>query len=212
MLHRRHVIAIEQACALIEQSEEPPTLDHLSEYVGLSRFYFHRIFKRYLGITPKEYATTRQLERFKTALSKGTPILQAIYDAGFSSTSRIYERTARELGMTPARFKSGAGGICIRYAVVSAPCGKLLVATTEDGVCLIEHGDTEPELVSSLGSRFPDADLLEEDLELRARIADILDALVDLRIDRDIAVEIQATALQRRVWKALQPSCGKPGL
>jgi AraC family transcriptional regulator, regulatory protein of adaptative response / methylated-DNA-[protein]-cysteine methyltransferase len=211
-LHQRHVIAIEQACALIEESEEPPTLDHLSEYVGLSRFYFHRIFKRYLGITPKEYATTRQLQRFKTALSKGTPILQAIYDAGFSSTSRVYERTTRELGMTPARFKAGADGICIKYAVVPAPCGELIVAATEDGVCLIEHGDTKLELVSDLISRFPDADILEEDLELAARIADILEALRDSRIDQDIPWEIQTIALQRRIWKALQLPYSKHGL
>ena len=210
-LHQRHVIAIEQACALIEESEEPPTLDHLSECVGLSRFYFHRIFKHYLGITPKEYAITRQLERFKTALSKGTPILQAMYDAGFSSTSRVYERTARELGMTPARFKSGAGGICIRYAVVPAPCGELIVATTEDGVCLIELGDTKLELVHGLGSRFPEADTLDEDLELEGRLADILKEIVYSRLDRGIPLEIQTTALQRRVWKALQSPHGKHG-
>lgn len=203
-LHERHVIAIEQACALIEESEEPPTLDHLSEYVGLSRYYFHRIFKRYVGITPKEYAITRQLERFKTALSNGTPILQAIYDAGFSSTSRVYERTARELGMTPARFQAGAGGLRIKYAVVPAPGGELLVATTREGVCLIAQGGTEEELVRGLGSRFADAALLEADRDLRAHLTAIVSELADAQSDEDIAREIQMTALQRRVWKALQ--------
>lgn len=211
-LHERHVSAIEQACALIEESEEPPTLDHLSEYVGLSRFYFHRIFKRYVGITPKEYAITRQLERFKAALSNGTPILQAIYDAGFSSTSRVYERTARELGMTPARFQSGAGGLCIKYAVVAAWCGKLLVATTGDGVCLIALGGTEEELVRGLVSRFADADILEEDEALKARIAAILRDLVGSESDEDIPRAIQMTALRRRVWKALQLPFAKHGL
>jgi AraC family transcriptional regulator, regulatory protein of adaptative response / methylated-DNA-[protein]-cysteine methyltransferase len=213
-LHRRHVTAIEQACALIEESEEPPTLDHMSEYVGLSRFYFHRIFKRYLGITPKEYATTRQLERFKTSLIAGAPILQAMYDAGFSSTSRVYERTARELGMTPARFKSGAGGIRITYAVTPLPFGQLMVAVTGDGVCTIEVGHDAAELVHCLAIRFPDAALLEADPELGLRIDRILRAIMDspdARIDEDVRVEIQKIALQRRVWKALQPRCLKPG-
>lgn len=195
---------IQRACQLLQETEAPLSLEHVARRVGLSRFYFHRLFKRYVGITPKEYSATCQFRRLEALLERGTPILDAIYDAGFSSTSRIYEKTGRELGMTPAKFKSGGSGLNICYAVVESPLGKLLVAMTERGTCMIEFGDSSSELMDKLMARFPGAKLVGSHPEFTMVLPRIIDLVDSPQSSPHLSHSLRGTAFQRKVRKALQ--------
>ncbi|ATB42901.1 AraC family transcriptional regulator [Cystobacter fuscus] len=202
-IHQRYRVVVQQACELIEGAEEPPTLEHLAEHVGLSRFYLQRLFKKYVGITPKEYATACQIARLKQSLAQGAPILQAIYDAGFSSTSRVYEKTVRELGMTPAQFKNGAAGMRIRYVLTSSPLGTQLLAMTEQGICEIDFDASPHELVERLSQRFPNAFIFHGGAELTRKVEHILGIIAAPQFGLKLPPHILSIALQRRLWKAL---------
>lgn len=195
---------IRDACALIERVEEPPSLDRLAEHVGLSRFYFHRLFKRHVGITPKEYVATYQLKKFKESLLKGMPIIEAIYEAGFTSTSRIYEKATRELGMTPAQFKAGGSGVVIRYTTMISPFGQLLVAMTEKGTCSVDLGDSSARLLERLTASFANAVLVHAEAELTGLVARVTRIASFPHTDAELPTCILSTAFQRRIWKALQ--------
>lgn len=201
---QQHLSLIQRACLLLEKAEVPPSLERIASDVGLSRFYFHRLFKRYVGITPKEYSAMCQLRRLETLLQRGAPIIDAIYDAGFSSTSRIYEKTGRELGMTPAKFKSGASGLHISHAVVESPLGKLLVAMTEKGVCMLEFGGSSSELLEKLMTRFPGAKLVDSHPELMTALPGIIHLLGAPQSSTGLPLSLRGTAFQRKIRKALQ--------
>lgn len=203
-LHDRQVAAIRRACTLIEEAEEPPALKDLAAAVGLSRFHFHRLFKEIVGITPKEYAATHQVKRLQRELEAGAPVAQAIYEAGYGSSSRAYEQTHRTLGMTPSKFKAGAVGIRIHYVVTRSALGWLLVAATDRGICTIEFGESAEALAERLRCRFPAATLEEGGAELKAWVEAVTSFITSPARGLHLPLDIQGTAFQRRVWKALQ--------
>ncbi|WP_255441908.1 bifunctional transcriptional activator/DNA repair enzyme AdaA [Corallococcus sp. Z5C101001] len=205
-LLRQHQLLIQQACQLLEQTEGPVSLEFIARRVGLSRFYFHRLFKRYVGVTPKEYSASCQFKRLEALLERGTSIIDAIYDSGFSSTSRIYEKTDKELGMTPAKFKSGGSGLHIYHATVESPDSHLLVALTERGTCMIEFGDTPSELIERLMARFPGAKFAGPHPRLTAVLPRIIELIEGPRSDLQLLDSLQRTAIQRKVRKILQDS------
>ena len=150
---------VARACRLIAEAESPPTLHALAGEVGLSPYHFHRLFKSMVGVTPKQYASARRMQRFRDELHHDGTVTEAIYQAGFNSSSRAYENATDRLGMLPSTYKHGAPGLDIRFA--GAPCflGWLLVAATERGICAIEFDDTAEALVERLHGRFPKARL-----------------------------------------------------
>ena len=196
--------AVRRACRMIDEAETPPALAGLAEAVGMSPFHFHRVFKAALGVTPKDYAAARRIERLKQELGDGTPVSQAIYGAGFGSSSRLYETTHATLGMTPAAFQKGAKGKRIDWTVTRTTLGPLLIAATADGVCMIEFGADETTLEAELAARFPSADRSRADQTLADHVATIAAYIETPSRGLSLPLDVQGTAFQRRVWRALQ--------
>jgi AraC family transcriptional regulator, regulatory protein of adaptative response / methylated-DNA-[protein]-cysteine methyltransferase len=195
--------AVRRACDLIERSEKPPSLAEMAGAAGLSPSHFHRVFRRTLGVTPREYAAMQRAQRLQRDLAGGAPVAEAIYGAGFGSGSRVYEHADATLGMTPATYRRGGEGMLIRHAVVASELGPVIVAATERGVCMIEFGDTQDELVGRLGARFPKARLEPADEALRAWVEAVADYVRAPSRGIRLPVDMLGTAFQQRVWTAL---------
>src|SRR6266853_1172293 len=137
---------LEAACRAIESAEKLPALAELAKSAGMSVFYFHRLFKKITGVTPKIYGTARRSERVREKLVDGkSSVTEAIYDAGFNSNGRFYAKSNEVLGMSPTTFRSGGAGESIRFAVGECSLGSILVAATAKGICAIALGnDPEP--------------------------------------------------------------------
>jgi AraC family transcriptional regulator, regulatory protein of adaptative response / methylated-DNA-[protein]-cysteine methyltransferase len=196
--------AIKRACAEIETAEEAPKLADLAASVGLSPYHFHRVFKTITGVTPKAYAAETRARRAADKLRTAETITEAIYDAGFNSSSRFYESTDARLGMTPGAVRRGGAGARIRFAVGEASLGTVLVAATDKGVCAIMLGDDPQALVRELQDRFPRAELDGGDPAFERTVAEVV-GLVEAPAQRlDLPLDIRGTAFQQRVWAALR--------
>lgn len=195
---------IMRACKLIDASDGRPGLQAISTAAGLSPFHFHRLFRKVVGMTPREYGAATTEERFRRLLGAGAAITSAIYDAGFGSSSRVYETANQMLGMTPGAYRAGAPGIMIRYSISHCALGGLLVAATSRGVCAIELGDNREILQEQLRVRFPGANLVADDEGLK-RWVESVTRLIDAP-DRNLQLplDIRGTAFQRLVWKSLR--------
>src|SRR5436309_8390612 len=164
-----------------------------------------RAFKRILGITPRAYAEARRVARFKQELKRRKQVSPALYEAGYSSTSRVYERTHEQLGMTPATYAHGGAGVEIVFVTVPTALGRLLVAATERGVCRVMLGDTAATLEADLLAEFPAARVVQDRSgKLHGWVTSILAYLDGREPDLDLPLDIRATAFQRRVWQELQ--------
>ena len=195
--------AVKRACERIETAEEAPKLAELAASAGLSPYHFHRVFKALTGVTPKAYAAETRARRAADKLRTAETVTEAIYDAGFNSSSRFYENTAARLGMTPGAVRRGGAGAVIRFAVGEASLGAVLVAATDKGVCAITLGDDPEALVRDLQDRFPRAEFKGGDAEFERTIAEVV-GLVEAPAQRlDLPLDIRGTAFQQRVWAAL---------
>jgi len=164
-----------------------------------------RAFKRVLGITPRAYAEARRVDRFKHELKRRKQVSPALYEAGYGSTSRVYERTHAQLGMTPARYARGGAGVGIAYVTVPTSLGQLLVAASERGVCRVALGNGAGALEQDLLAEFPEARVVQDKSgKLHGWVTSILDYLDGKEPDLDLPLDIRATAFQRRVWQELQ--------
>ena len=194
-----------QVCRIIEENEgEPVTLSALSAQLGVSSFHLQRTFKSVMGITPKDYAETCRVNRFKQGVRKGDAITSAMYDAGFGSSSRLYESASAQFGMTPATYGKGGRGAVINYATVETPLGRLLVAATDKGVCSVMLGDSDATLAANLLQEFPAAQIRHEEKPLRSAVKAIVEHLKSKSPRIDLPLDIQATAFQRQVWEQLR--------
>jgi AraC family transcriptional regulator of adaptative response/methylated-DNA-[protein]-cysteine methyltransferase len=196
---------VRQICRFIEQHlDEPVTLERLGEEFGQSPFHLQRTFKKALGITPKAYADSCRMVLLKRNLQAGRTVTNALYDAGYSSSSRLYERTASQLGMTPDKYRRGAVAATIRYTCTESPLGPMLVAATEKGICAIQFGDSDDELVEGLKREFPFALRRRDDESMRSWTSTVLNQIAGHKPNRSLPLDIQATAFQKRVWTHLQ--------
>jgi len=194
-----------QVCRIIEENDgEPITLSVLSEQLGVSSFHLQRTFRSIMGITPRRYAETCRVNRFKQGVRRGEAITSAIYDAGYGSSSRLYERASSQLGMTPATYGKGGRGAVINYAIVETLLGRLLVAATDKGVCSVMLGDSDAALKENLFNEFPAAEIRQDEKLLRSSVKTIVDHLKSRSPHIDLPLDIQATAFQRQVWEQLR--------
>jgi AraC family transcriptional regulator of adaptative response/methylated-DNA-[protein]-cysteine methyltransferase len=192
-------------CRFIEQHlDEPLTLDRLGKEFHQSPFHLQRRFKAVLGITPREYADSCRLRLLKRNLQAGDSVTRAMYDAGYGSSSRLYERTASQLGMTPDKYRRGAIAAAIRYTCADSPLGRMLIAATERGICAIQFGRSDGELIEGLKREFPFAARKSDDSGLRHWVTALLKQIRGKDLDSSLPLDIRATAFQRRVWEYLQ--------
>jgi len=192
-------------CRFIEQHlDEPVTLARLGKEFHQSPFHLQRRFKAVLGVTPREYADSCRLRLLKRNLQSGENVTRAMYDAGYGSSSRLYERTASQLGMTPDKYRRGAIAATIRYAIADSPLGRMLIAATERGICAIQFANRDDELLEGLKREFPFATRKEDESGLKVWTKGLLAQMDGQASDPSLPLDIRATAFQRRVWRHLQ--------
>jgi AraC family transcriptional regulator of adaptative response/methylated-DNA-[protein]-cysteine methyltransferase len=196
---------VKAICRFIEQHlDEPVTLDRLGKEFRQSPFHLQRRFKAVLGITPREYADSCRLRLLKRNLQAGDSVTRAMYEAGYGSSSRLYEKTASQLGMTPDKYRCGAIAAAIRYTCADSPLGRMLIAATDRGVCAIQFARTDGELLEGLKREFPFAARKVDEGGLKSWVSALLNSMRVGKKTSTLPLDIRATAFQRRVWTYLQ--------
>lgn len=204
-LRETHAKLVDEALRMLERAETAPSLDELASRAGLSAFYFHRLFKQRVGMTPRAYAAAHRLHTAERALRDGASVTTAIHHAGYGSSSRFYEGATSALGMTPSQLRRGGEGVAMRVAVQACALGHVLVAVTDRGVAAIAFGDDPSAMRADLRARFPRADLADD----AAGALDPIVARVVAMIDRpelaaSLPLDLIGTAFQQKVWRALR--------
>ncbi|HET9708220.1 MAG TPA: bifunctional DNA-binding transcriptional regulator/O6-methylguanine-DNA methyltransferase Ada [Gemmatimonadales bacterium] len=203
--HDPAVALVRDVCRAIDVLPDGPAdLTKLGRLVDRSPHQVLRAFRRVLGVSPREYRDAKRVSRLKSSLKEMPHVSPAIYEAGFGSSSRVYERAAGALGMTPATYARGGRGAAIRYSVVPSPLGTLLVAATERGICKIALGDTAAALERDLRREFPASRISRDAGTLGSWVELILAHLAGSEPHLDLPLDIRATAFQQKVWNALR--------
>ncbi|HKW54344.1 MAG TPA: methylated-DNA--[protein]-cysteine S-methyltransferase, partial [Stellaceae bacterium] len=170
----------------------------------ISGHQLQRLFKRQLGISPREYGDARRLGRVKARLRQGEDIAGALYEAGYGSSSRLYERSDAQLGMTPATYQKHGKGATIDFAVADSPLGRLLVGATERGICAVSLGSSDAALERWLREEYSAATIKRDEARLGAWLAAIVAHLEGRTADLDLPLDLRATSFQWRVWRELR--------
>jgi len=192
-----------RACEMLELGENT-SLKQLSSALSVSSYHLQRTFKKIVGVTPKKYSEALRLERFKGELRDGKEVVDAMYEAGYGSSSRLYENVSVRLGMTPGRYKKGGEGMNIDYAITDCDLGRLLVARTKQGICSVKFGDNDNELSQDLLKEYPKAAVERNHKNLKQFVDGILAFLEGREKTLDLPIDVQATAFQMKVWEALR--------
>lgn len=193
-------------CRAIEaRAGDAPALDELGRLAGVSPHHLQRTFKSVTGITPRQYAAAHRLKLFKSRIKEGGDVTAAMYDAGYGSSSRLYEKAARQLGMTPATYRRGGKDMNINYTIVGSRLGRLLVAATERGICSVQFGERDEELADALRAEYPAAAAVRRDeAGLGAWVGGLLNHLDGSQPGLDLPLDVRATAFQLQVWEELR--------
>lgn len=197
--------AIDKARAYLDAHlEEGVGLHELSAATGMSLFHLQRRFKQVTGLTPRQYVAARRSERFKSELKQGRSVTEATYEAGYGSSSRVYESSNATLGMTPSAYRRGGEGVEIRYTTTDSPFGRLLVGVTDRGICSVLLGEDDEALERLLTAEYPLAQRERATSDLARTVDDLLARLDGAKTRRDLPLDLQATDFTWRVWRALQ--------
>jgi AraC family transcriptional regulator of adaptative response/methylated-DNA-[protein]-cysteine methyltransferase len=199
-----HVQMVTQACRRIEQADQPTGLDQLAREAGMSRFHFHRVFKKQTGLTPKAYAGACRARRVRQELTERTTVTGALHQSGYGSSGRFYAAAQGALGMTPGRYRAGGHGETIRFAIGQCWLGAILVAATDQGVCAVSLGDDPDSLARELQDRFHQAQLVGDDRQFQELVARVVGFVEAPETGLDLPLDIRGTAFQERVWQALR--------
>lgn len=199
-----HVVA--EVCRLIEAGElgTNPTLAELGRRIGWSPFHLQRTFRRIVGVSPRQYAESRRVDRLRRHIREVDSVTTALYEAGWGSSAAFYATAPGHLGMSPSAYRNGAGGDTIRYTIVDSPIGRLLLAGTRRGVCAIRFGEHDGRLAEDVRAEFAGASLERDDDGLRGWAEAVQANLEGAQPHLDLPLDIRASAFQRRVWEALR--------
>lgn len=192
-----------RACELLE-TEDRIALEDLSAELNLSAAHLQKVFKEIIGVSPKKYAQIKRLEKFKNEIKSGGGVTDAMYESGFGSSSRLYENVSAKLGMTPKTYALKGKNMTINYTITDCDLGKLLVARTMKGVCAVTFGDEELALRENLLSEYKNAEIAEDNTNLKEFVEAILANLAGANKTLDLPLDLQATAFQMRVWDVLR--------
>ncbi|MDX2149822.1 MAG: bifunctional DNA-binding transcriptional regulator/O6-methylguanine-DNA methyltransferase Ada [Bryobacteraceae bacterium] len=196
------------AAFLREHAGETVSLEDLSRESATSPFHLQRSFKAMLGVTPREYQEAWRLKRFKRELKRGGRVTDAVYEAGFGSSSRLYERVDTRLGMTPSAYREGGKGVAISHVAIDTALGLMMIGATDRGLCFVQFGESEEQLAGMLRAEYPNATVAPMAQPYPEQFELWVDALrrhlagVGPRLD--LPLDVQGTAFQMRVWKYLQ--------
>src|SRR2546430_5556592 len=214
--HPRRVQSVEPRIDLVrrichaidEHDEEPQTLKTLCDQTGVSAHHLKRTFKDIMGVTPRQYAESQRMTRFKTNMKSGESVTDAMYDAGYGSSRSLYEKSSVQLGMTPATYGRGGRGMRIIYTTAACKLGRLLVAATQRGICSVALGDSDAQLVPALFAEYPNASIDSKDTaispSLNLWLHDVLEHLEGKTTRLGLPVDLQATAFQLSGWQVFR--------
>jgi AraC family transcriptional regulator, regulatory protein of adaptative response / methylated-DNA-[protein]-cysteine methyltransferase len=204
---------VARAVSLIESSPDPLTLEALGKALHASPFHLQRVFKAATGLSPRQYAAGLRAGRFKQELRGGSDVTGALYEAGYGSSSRMYEESTGRLGMSPTDYRSLSNGkisMHIQYTIVDCPLGRLLVAATDKGVCAVSLGSQDAALESALRAEYPAAEILpapngdKGGAGMQGEVRSLLDYLSGAQPGLDLPLDLRATAFKLRVWEELR--------
>jgi AraC family transcriptional regulator of adaptative response/methylated-DNA-[protein]-cysteine methyltransferase len=196
--------AVLRARQLLDEADGVMTLAEMSKRLGVSPFHLQRLFKRATGLSPREYQSARRMQQVKHGLRKGDDVTTALYDAGYGSPSRLYEKSTQHLGMTPGTYRRAGAGLKVQYTVVPSPLGRMLVAATPRGLCAVRFGDSASELEDGLRKEFRAAEIHRDDAALQRYVQPLLASTRGERITVDLPLDLRATAFQIKVWDELR--------
>jgi AraC family transcriptional regulator of adaptative response/methylated-DNA-[protein]-cysteine methyltransferase len=196
---------VQKAAAILAGSDEGSLrLNTVATRLRTSTSSLRRAFAQVTGLAPRDLAEALRLNRFKKLLRQGRKITDALYETGYGSSSRVYERSNAQLGMTPATYQKGGKGMKLGFTVASAKLGKVLVAATERGVSAVYLGDSEAKLLKELRDEYPRADIAPARNGLEKWVKEIVSRTEGNPPRRELPLDLLATAFQRRVWQELQ--------
>jgi AraC family transcriptional regulator of adaptative response/methylated-DNA-[protein]-cysteine methyltransferase len=204
LLAEQYAARVTQACRIMEEAEIVPSLEMLAKQIGMSAYHFHRVFKQVTGLTPRQYATAQREKRVRDELGRGSTVTDAIFNAGYHSSSRFYEKSDKVLGMTPGDYRAGGTDIEIRVAIGECSLGSILVARSDRGICAVLLGDDPDDLARSLQDSFPLANLVGGDADFEQLIARVIGFIEAPGIGLNLPLDVRGTAFQQQVWQALR--------
>lgn len=196
---------VQNVCRMISDSMESiPTLTELATEIGLSPHYIQRRFKSLMGISPKAYGDELHRGRVRGLLKEGDGVAGALYEAGYGSSSRLYENAESWLGMTPASYAKGGKGAHMNYTIADCSLGRMIVAATHQGIAFLGFGDDDDALVEELGGDFPEAKITPDTGMMKDLVASIMSDFNHSIPRIDLPLDVRGTAFQARVWQALR--------
>ncbi|PWT73330.1 MAG: bifunctional DNA-binding transcriptional regulator/O6-methylguanine-DNA methyltransferase Ada [Chloroflexi bacterium] len=204
-----HTDRIREVCRHIESNSDASLkLNDLAARAKLSPFHFQRSFKAIAGVSPKQYLEAIRLKKLKASLKTSKDVTEALYEVGYGSSSRVYERADTRLGMTPRQYREGGRNVAITHVTIPSPLGQIMIGATDRGLCFVQFGDTPAGLLKALKQEYPAATLQEMrrpySPEFRKWVSALADYIAGRQPHLDLPIDIRATAFQMRVWNYLQ--------
>lgn len=201
---QRQAALVASLCRYLAAAERAPTLAELARHAGLSAWHLQRVFRAHTGLSPSAYSRALRAERLRAALPAAATVTEAAYAAGYGSSARLYADATQVLGMPPARYRRGASGQELRYAISDCSLGRVLVACSPQGICAIALGAEDAVLEAELAGRFPQAQRIADAAGLGRQLAQVLQLVEQPGAPHDLPLDLRGTPFQQRVWQALQ--------
>ena len=203
--HEPQAELMQQVARHIENNlDDVPTLDELGKQFHLSAGHLQKTFKQVIGVTPRQYAAAKRAQKLKSELKRNDNVADALYNAGYASSSRVYEKSATPLGVTPKTYQRGGLGMELHYTIVNSVMGRLLVAGTPHGICFVGLGDSDAQLIGDLNHDYPRAEIQLQTNGMGEWVNAIVRYLDGQQPHLDLPLDVQGTAFQKQVWDALR--------